>query len=127
MRVSVPTIPDAVLRAATSQSRQTAPALAIDRISTFLSNGKTAVVTGAGVSVDSGIRAYRGEHGVYLNPNYKCVVVSAMVERLLMMGMVVDLYLYENECSRAKMELTLYRAVPRVGRQHRERLRISVR
>ena len=71
MRVSVPTIPDAVLRAATSQSRQTSPVLAIDRISTFLSNGRAAVITGAGVSVDSGIRAYRGEHGVYLNPNYK--------------------------------------------------------
>ncbi len=73
MRVSVPTIPDAVLRAATAQNRQISPALAIERISTFLSNGKAAVITGAGVSVDSGIRAYRGEHGVYLNPNYKCV------------------------------------------------------
>ncbi|KAI1791800.1 DHS-like NAD/FAD-binding domain-containing protein [Ganoderma leucocontextum] len=71
MRVSVPTIPDAVLRAATSQNRQTSPALAIERISLFLSNGKAAVITGAGVSVDSGIRAYRGEHGAYLNPNYK--------------------------------------------------------
>ncbi|KAI1791792.1 hypothetical protein LXA43DRAFT_1009145 [Ganoderma leucocontextum] len=34
--------------------------LAIERISTFLSNGKTAVIPGAGVSVDSGIRTYRG-------------------------------------------------------------------
>ena len=31
----------------------------------------TAVLTGAGVSVDSGIRAYRGDHGRYINPNYK--------------------------------------------------------
>ena len=74
MRVSVPTIPDAVLRSANSQSRRISPALAVERISAFLSNGKTAVITGAGVSVDSGIRAYRGEHGRYLNPNYKYVM-----------------------------------------------------
>ena len=72
MRVSVPTIPDAVLRSANSQARRIPFALAIDRISAFLSHGKTAIITGAGVSVDSGIRAYRGEHGTYLNPHYKC-------------------------------------------------------
>ena len=74
MRVSVPTIPDAVLRSANSQTRRISPALAIDRIAAFLSHGNTAVITGAGVSVDSGIRAYRGEHGSYLNPNYKYVI-----------------------------------------------------
>ncbi|EKD00749.1 hypothetical protein A1Q2_04941 [Trichosporon asahii var. asahii CBS 8904] len=30
----------------------------------------TLIVTGAGVSVDSGIRAYRGKEGAYMNPNY---------------------------------------------------------
>jgi len=33
--------------------------------------GRTLVITGAGVSVDSGIRAYRGKEGSYSNPNYK--------------------------------------------------------
>ncbi|KAH8115594.1 hypothetical protein DFH11DRAFT_1295238 [Phellopilus nigrolimitatus] len=33
---------------------------AVERISAFLSPGNAAVLTGAGVSVDSGIRAYRG-------------------------------------------------------------------
>ena len=74
MRVSVPTIPDAVLRsAADAAGRRIAPAAAVQRVADFLSHGKTAVITGAGVSVDSGIRAYRGNSGRYLNPNYKCV------------------------------------------------------
>ena len=77
MRVSVPTIPDAVLRTANSQHRRIAPAFAVERISRFLSDGNAAVLTGAGVSVDSGIRAYRGEKGSYLNPNYKCVQSSS--------------------------------------------------
>ncbi|TBU34099.1 DHS-like NAD/FAD-binding domain-containing protein [Dichomitus squalens] len=80
MRVSVPTIPDAVLRTANSQNKRIPPALAIERISAFLSNGNTAVITGAGVSVDSGIRAYRGEHGSYLNPNYKPIFYHELME-----------------------------------------------
>ena len=44
----------------------------IQRLAEFLSTSTgTAVLTGAGVSVDSGIRAYRGDHGRYINPNYK--------------------------------------------------------
>ena len=74
MRVSVPTIPDAVLRSANSQNKTISRLHAIERISNFLSRRNVAVITGAGVSVDSGIRAYRGEHGAYLNPNYKCVI-----------------------------------------------------
>ena len=92
MRISVPTIPTAILSSATSAAA-VSPAAAVERISAFLAPGNVATITGAGVSVDSGIRAYRGAKGRYLNPNYKCVVVSAMVERSLMMGMVVDLYL----------------------------------
>lgn len=34
----------------------------------------TVLITGAGVSVDSGIRAYRGKEGHYSNPNYKWVM-----------------------------------------------------
>ena len=41
------------------------------RVAEFLAPGNVATVTGAGVSVDSGIRAYRGSKGIYLNPNYK--------------------------------------------------------
>ncbi|EPT03010.1 hypothetical protein FOMPIDRAFT_1028993 [Fomitopsis schrenkii] len=72
MRVSVPNIPEAILRAANAaQARAILPAEAVDRIASFLSPGNVAVVTGAGVSVDSGIRAYRGSKGRYLNPNYQ--------------------------------------------------------
>ena len=72
MRVSVPNIPEAILRSANAaQARAILPVEAVDRIASFLSPGNVAVVTGAGVSVDSGIRAYRGAKGRYLNPNYK--------------------------------------------------------
>jgi len=44
----------------------------IQRLVEFLgASTGTAVLTGAGVSVDSGIRAYRGSRGRYINPNYK--------------------------------------------------------
>ena len=83
MRVSVPTIPDAVLRSARSQLRRISPAAATERIASFLAEGDVAVITGAGVSVDSGIRAYRGEKGSYLNPNYKYVVLAWSCQSLL--------------------------------------------
>ena len=72
MRISVPTIPTAVLSAASTAGRIT-PSAAVERIAEFLAPGNVATITGAGVSVDSGIRAYRGAKGRYLNPNYKCV------------------------------------------------------
>lgn len=72
MRVSVPTIPTALIRSATA-TQTISPAAAVERIAAFLAPGNAAVVTGAGVSVDSGIRAYRGDKGRYLNPNYKYV------------------------------------------------------
>lgn len=70
MRVSVPTIPHATL-SATTNAAKTTPAEAVERIAAFLAPGNVTVITGAGVSVDSGIRAYRGAKGRYLNPNYK--------------------------------------------------------
>ncbi|KAI0349549.1 DHS-like NAD/FAD-binding domain-containing protein [Trametes cingulata] len=82
MRVSVPTIPDAVLRAAHTQPRPS-PAFAVDRIARFLASGNAAVITGAGVSVDSGIRAYRGAKGSYLNPNYKPIFYHELMEPTL--------------------------------------------
>ncbi|KAI0820736.1 DHS-like NAD/FAD-binding domain-containing protein [Trametes gibbosa] len=80
MRVSVPNIPDAVLRAAGSAKAAVSPAFAVDRITRFLARGNVAVLTGAGVSVDSGIRAYRGEKGSYLNPNYKPIFYHELME-----------------------------------------------
>ncbi|KAL1410821.1 hypothetical protein Q8F55_001764 [Vanrija albida] len=42
--------------------------------------GRTLTITGAGVSVDSGIRAYRGKEGAYSNPNYKPIFYGELVE-----------------------------------------------
>ncbi|KAJ7255492.1 DHS-like NAD/FAD-binding domain-containing protein [Mycena haematopus] len=68
MRISVPSIP-------LLSTRHPAPARslqeAIERVATFLLPGNATILTGAGVSVDSGIRAYRGNDGRYMNPNYK--------------------------------------------------------
>jgi len=68
MRISIPNI--------TSNGTYTPTLLptaqTIQRLVEFLGSGtRTVVLTGAGVSVDSGIRAYRGDHGRYINPNYK--------------------------------------------------------
>ncbi|KAF9240624.1 DHS-like NAD/FAD-binding domain-containing protein [Melanogaster broomeanus] len=69
MRLSVPTIPHVV----TSTSTKTiSPSAAVEHIASFLASGNVCLLTGAGVSVDSGIRAYRGRDGRYMNPNYKC-------------------------------------------------------
>ena len=70
MRVSVPGLPLAILSAKPSALDIT-PSEAILRLVEFLGNGNVTVLTGAGVSVDSGIRAYRGNDGRYMNPNYK--------------------------------------------------------
>jgi len=68
MRISIPNI--------TSNGAYTPTLLpttqTIQCLIEFLGGSKgAAVLTGAGVSVDSGIRAYRGDHGRYINPNYK--------------------------------------------------------
>ena len=67
MRISVPNI---LIRSG-AITPQISPASAIERIVAFLQPGNVAALTGAGVSVDSGIRAYRGRDGRYMNPNYK--------------------------------------------------------
>ncbi|KAI0079358.1 DHS-like NAD/FAD-binding domain-containing protein [Panus rudis PR-1116 ss-1] len=79
MRISVPTIPQAVLTN-TSATKPITPAAAIERIAAFLGPGNVSVITGAGVSVDSGIRAYRGEKGRYLNPNYKPIFYHELMD-----------------------------------------------
>jgi hypothetical protein len=72
MRLSVPNIPAAVLsKAAQRKPQAVSSSEAIQRIASFLSDGHAAVLTGAGVSVDSGLKAYRGKDGRYTNPDYK--------------------------------------------------------
>jgi hypothetical protein len=73
MRFSVPNIPPAILSAAAQRNVPTVSSSeAVQRISSFLSSGRAAILTGAGVSVDSGVKAYRGKDGRYMNPDYKC-------------------------------------------------------
>jgi NAD-dependent deacetylase sirtuin 4 len=72
MRVSVPAIPQAIFNAKSSLSIQSL-AEATRILANFIKSGNIAVLTGAGVSVDSGIRACRGEDGQYMNPNYKYI------------------------------------------------------
>lgn len=67
MRISVPTI----IGGSGTPRRTISPAAAVERIAEFLAPGKVTLLTGAGVSVASGIRAYRGKDGRYMNPNYK--------------------------------------------------------
>ncbi|KAL4072791.1 DHS-like NAD/FAD-binding domain-containing protein [Scleroderma yunnanense] len=77
MRVSVPTISHVVTAAS---SKPISPAVAVERIANFLSRGNVTLLTGAGVSVDSGIRAYRGKDGRYMNPNYQPIFYHELVE-----------------------------------------------
>ncbi|KAG0709416.1 DHS-like NAD/FAD-binding domain-containing protein [Suillus ampliporus] len=79
MRVSVPTIPHIIT--ASGASKQTiSPAAAVDRISDFLAPGNVTLLTGAGVSVASGIRAYRGKDGRYMNPNYQPIFYHELTD-----------------------------------------------
>ncbi|KAA1470223.1 DHS-like NAD/FAD-binding domain-containing protein [Dentipellis sp. KUC8613] len=77
MRVSVPTIPHAL---SASLQPRISPAEAVDRIAEFLAPGNVALLTGAGVSVDSGVKAYRGKDGRYMNPNYKPIFYHELVD-----------------------------------------------
>ncbi|KAJ3743607.1 DHS-like NAD/FAD-binding domain-containing protein [Lentinula detonsa] len=79
MRVSVPNIPQSLLSVNQSANRVSI-AEAIERVSTFLALGNVTLITGAGVSVDSGIRAYRGRDGRYMNPNYKPIFYHELVD-----------------------------------------------
>jgi NAD-dependent deacetylase sirtuin 4 len=82
-RVSVPHIPKAILEAAaTSTTNLVSLESVIQRVAAFVRPGNLAVLTGAGVSVDSGIRAYRGDNGTYMNPNYRWVLLFLFLLRL---------------------------------------------
>src|ERR1700733_6418746 len=77
MRISIPSITlDPLVKILPLLPREAA----IERIAEFLSRGNVSVLTGAGVSVDSGIRAYRGRNGLYLNPNYHPTLYHELVD-----------------------------------------------
>ncbi|KAH9995380.1 DHS-like NAD/FAD-binding domain-containing protein [Russula compacta] len=81
MRLSVPNIPLAILSAAALRSTPSVShSEAVQRIASFLSSGRAAVLTGAGVSVDSGVKAYRGKDGRYTNPDYKPIFYQELIE-----------------------------------------------
>jgi NAD-dependent deacetylase sirtuin 4 len=73
VRISIPGLPPAPKNLTPSALTLLPPRQAAAHLSQFLAEGKgkTVLITGAGVSVDSGIRAYRGAEGSYSNPNYK--------------------------------------------------------
>lgn len=75
MRVSIPTIP----HTAKPIPNVTLPE-AIKRLTDFLRGGATTVLTGAGVSVDSGIKAYRGQDGRYMNPNFQPIFYHELID-----------------------------------------------
>lgn len=77
MRISIPSIVlDPLAKVLPFLPREAA----VDRLAQFISSGNVTVLTGAGVSVDSGIRAYRGRNGRYLNPNYHPIFYQELVD-----------------------------------------------
>ncbi|KAG2157681.1 DHS-like NAD/FAD-binding domain-containing protein [Suillus bovinus] len=77
MRVSVPTI----ISSSGAPKQTISPAAAVGRIAEFLAPGKATLITGAGVSVASGIRAYRGKDGRYMNPNYQPIFYHELADQ----------------------------------------------
>jgi hypothetical protein len=77
VRISIPTIPTIIRDhhpVSTTPIAKISKVAAIDHLDTFLARpGPATLLTGAGVSVDSGIRPYRGQDGRYMNPNYQSV------------------------------------------------------
>ncbi|TKY86490.1 hypothetical protein EX895_004639 [Sporisorium graminicola] len=63
MRISIPSIPEQATRATIEYSLENASRMVAEFLST--AKGKALIMTGAGVSVDSGIAPYRGENGHY--------------------------------------------------------------
>ncbi|TFK64102.1 DHS-like NAD/FAD-binding domain-containing protein [Pluteus cervinus] len=80
MRISVPGVPQSILASNRSNVPKVSPEEAVYRLTQFLKNGQVTLLTGAGVSVDSGIRAYRGEDGRYMNPDYKPIFYHELVD-----------------------------------------------
>lgn len=85
VRISIPTLPPAPHVPANALTLLPTR-LAAAHLASFLEagQGRTLMITGAGVSVDSGIRAYRGKEGHYSNPNYKFLEMYLPVRQVLM-------------------------------------------
>ncbi|CAO1622535.1 unnamed protein product [Parajaminaea phylloscopi] len=82
MRISIPSIPHTAARPSVEYSL----AQASDLLAGFLEqgNGKTLVMTGAGVSVDSGIAPYRGTGGHYtIHKTYRPIFYPEFVDDTL--------------------------------------------
>ncbi|KAJ9115005.1 hypothetical protein QFC22_005333 [Naganishia vaughanmartiniae] len=85
MKISIPTLPNPTGNTpgyVNPLAHISLPA-AVAKTRDFLDKGKgkVLVLTGAGVSVDSGIRAYRGSEGHYTtNPNYRPIFYGELVE-----------------------------------------------
>lgn len=64
VRISIPTLPERLVPFVNPLATLTTPTAA-SKVASFLQQGrgKTLIITGAGISVDSGIRAYRGDDG----------------------------------------------------------------
>ncbi len=78
MRISIPRV---VLDPVVSKgSPRISKEAAVSRLASFIESGNVAILTGAGISVDSGIRAYRGQNGLYLNPNYHPIFFHELVD-----------------------------------------------
>lgn len=97
MRVSVPGIPRAILDAKPSLSIQSLVE-ATEILTDFIKSGNIAVLTGAGVSVDSGIRAYRGEDGRYMNPDYKYIKVAPIIYKYYWLICHFKTYILSRTC-----------------------------
>ena len=63
MRISIPSIPEQATRATIEYSLENAANMVAELLSS--AKGKALIMSGAGLSVDSGISAYRGKEGVY--------------------------------------------------------------
>lgn len=67
MRVSIPSLPSGPHLPPTVRSVEQA----VEKIEQLLTrNARPLVITGAGVSVDSGIKSYRGENGMYCTSHF---------------------------------------------------------
>lgn len=69
MRISIPSVPEQAARSTIQHSVEQGAKLVADFLSA--ANGRALIMTGAGVSVDSGIAPYRGENGRYLNQTFR--------------------------------------------------------
>ncbi|KAJ1020667.1 hypothetical protein NDA16_004060 [Ustilago loliicola] len=80
MRISIPSIPEQATRATIEYSLENAAKMVAEFLSA--AKGKALIMTGAGVSVDSGIAPYRGENGHYtVHKTYRPIFYHEFIDR----------------------------------------------